>query len=240
MEKKNGFTLIEVMIAMAIFGIVMTGIYQTYYFQQKSYLKQEQVVELQQSLRAGLYFLSIDIKMAGYDPDGEADATITTANIARLDFQVDENASGAIGDGPKETVQYALTNDNDTDGIADGFPCNLGRQYNGAGGFQPVCDNVEALEFCYVLDNGTATLAPPDADRMSRIRSVFISMLVRSANPVKDYTNNTVYTQASNDNNLTPGLTDRPPAWGPFNDSFKRRLTVTKINCRNMGTVSAP
>jgi type IV pilus assembly protein PilW len=241
MEKKNGYTLIELMISIAIFGIVMTGIYQTFHSQQRSYLKQEQVVDLQQNMRAGQYFIARDIKMAGYDPWGNAEATITTANIAQLDFQADLDGSGVIGDGPMETVQYALTSDSDTDGIADNFPCSLGRQYNGAGGFQPVCDNVEALEFCYVLDNGTALLAPPDADRMSRIRSIIVSMMIRSENIIKGgYTNNLVYTQASNDVAITPDLTGAPPEWGPFNDHYKRRMTVARVRCRNMGTAAAP
>ena len=250
MKKNKGFTLLEMMISIAVFGIIMTGIYQTFHYQQRSYLKQEQMVDAQQNLRAGLYFLTRDIKMAGYDPEGDADATITTANIAQLDFQVDGDGSGVIGDAAMETVQYALTNDADADGIADAFPCSLGRQYNGAGGFQPVCDNVEALEFCYIYDDGMATTAPPDVDSISRITSIFVSMLVRTSSIGKGYTNNQVYIQASNDTVLIPDKTltapgwdtaiSRPPVWGPFNDSYRRRLSVVQIRCRNMGIDTSP
>ena len=238
MNDLRGFTLVEVMVAMAIFGIVMTGIYQTYLYQQKSYIKQEQVVDMQQSLRAGLFFLKRDIRMAGYDPTGDATSTITIADVGELEFEVDENGSGTIGDGSKETIRYALTNDADGNGFADGFPCNLGREYNLAGGLQPVAEDIQALEFCYVLDDGTVTTAATDPEN---IRSIIVSMLIRTASPIKGYIDSRPYTQASQDMNLTPnwttdGSSSRPAsAWGPFDDAYKRRLLVAKLKCRNIG-----
>jgi prepilin-type N-terminal cleavage/methylation domain-containing protein len=40
---KQGFTLVEVLIATAVAGVVMSAIYYTYYSQQKSYIAQESV-----------------------------------------------------------------------------------------------------------------------------------------------------------------------------------------------------
>ena len=253
MKDTKGFTLIEIMVAMAIFAIVVTGIYQTYHFQQRSYMKQEKVVDMQQNLRAGLYFLKRDIRMAGYDPTEDADATITIANIAELKFEFDENGDGDMDNNTNltdsgEIIRLALTDDDNKNGIADWIdsgsnprsnPCRLGREYitlvgvtEKKGGLQPVSENVDALEFCYILADGTETTSPSDPDD---IRSIIVSMLARTENPIKGHTDDKTYTQASNDTNLTPNLSTRPPVWGPFNDSYQRRLLVTKLRCRNMG-----
>ena len=53
-KENRGFSLIELLIAMAIVGIVMAAVYSTYYSQQRSYVIQEQVAAMQQNLRAGL------------------------------------------------------------------------------------------------------------------------------------------------------------------------------------------
>jgi type IV pilus assembly protein PilW len=65
----KGFTLVEIMIALALSGIVMAAIYTAFLSQQRSYLAQEQVSEMQQNIRAGVDILTREIRMAGCDPD---------------------------------------------------------------------------------------------------------------------------------------------------------------------------
>ena len=79
---KAGFSLVELMIAIAIFGIASTALYATYQYQQNSYLAQEQVADMQQSLRAAMFFVTGDLKMAGYDPS-EGPRRTSTATISR-------------------------------------------------------------------------------------------------------------------------------------------------------------
>ncbi len=251
MKNPKGFTMIEMMVSMAIFAIVMTGIYETYHYQQKSYVKQGKVTDMQRNVRSGLYYLKRDIKMAGFDPNPyPSGATITIANIAELEFQADNDATGSIGDSPLETIRYTLTNDggdnrNDPskDGIADNFPCSLAVEYDGDGWLQPVAENVEALEFCYVLSNGTITTKPLAGD-LNNIRAVFVSMLVRTEQPLTkggSYGAYRQHIQASNDRNLAPADkwrgddSDRPYEWYSY-DKRGRRLLIAKIRCRNMGT----
>ncbi|MCX5902984.1 MAG: prepilin-type N-terminal cleavage/methylation domain-containing protein, partial [Proteobacteria bacterium] len=105
----RGFTLLELMIAVAIFGIASAAIYSTYQHQQDSYLIQEQVADMQQNLRAGMYFLTRGIKMAGYDPTGKAGAAAHKANSAKkaeFNFAVDEDRDGKIINA--EIIRYAL------------------------------------------------------------------------------------------------------------------------------------
>ena len=48
---RYGFTLVELMVALALSSIVSIGIYTTFISQNKSYTVQSRVVEMQQTLR---------------------------------------------------------------------------------------------------------------------------------------------------------------------------------------------
>lgn len=61
-----GFTLIEIIIALAILGIATTAIFTTFLSQQKAYVIQNSVAEMQQNLRGGMQFLELDARNAGY------------------------------------------------------------------------------------------------------------------------------------------------------------------------------
>ena len=67
--RKNGtagFSLIEVMAAIAILGIAMTAVFSTFLFQQRSYTTQVRVAEMQQNLRDALEMISRDLRMCTY------------------------------------------------------------------------------------------------------------------------------------------------------------------------------
>lgn len=255
LKSRNGFTLVELMIAMAIALIVMGAVYQTYHYQQQSYVKQDLVSEMNANLKAGLFFLEREILMAGYDPTGEAGATITTAEPAMMVFQVDGNEDGEIGSGPRETINYTLRNDEDGDGIADwitegkpayNHPSHLVRQYNNAGPFQVVAANLDFLEFCYILDDGSAMTSVPTQDMRDRIRAVVITVVFRTAKPVKgqadiERSRNhaeriALYAQASSDDVFVQNFSGtRPDPWLPPVDRYIRKKGVIQIRCRNMG-----
>ncbi len=63
---QRGLTLIELVVAMAIAGIVMTAAYAVFLLQQKSYAVQDQVVEIQQNARVAMNLLARDMRMAGH------------------------------------------------------------------------------------------------------------------------------------------------------------------------------
>jgi prepilin-type N-terminal cleavage/methylation domain-containing protein len=65
-KKESGFSLIELLIAIALGVIVLAVIFSTFKSQQDSYLLQGQVSMAQQNLRAALYMITRDIQMAGY------------------------------------------------------------------------------------------------------------------------------------------------------------------------------
>jgi prepilin-type N-terminal cleavage/methylation domain-containing protein len=64
----RGFTLIELMIAMAVASILLVSISQVYQTQQKAFTTQQLVVEMQQNARSAMTLMKREIRMAGYKP----------------------------------------------------------------------------------------------------------------------------------------------------------------------------
>ena len=168
-KKNRGFSLIEALIAMAIVGIVMAAVYTTYASQQRSYLIQEQVAAMQQNLRAGLNVMVREIRMAGYDPLGSANAGIVSMTANSIQLTADLNGDGDTLD-TDENVTYAINGSG-----------NLGRNT------QPVAENIDALNFVYLDGNRTVTADP------AAVRSIQITMVAKTGRPDNDYTDTQSY-----------------------------------------------
>ncbi|OKY76722.1 MAG: hypothetical protein BM485_01225 [Desulfobulbaceae bacterium DB1] len=231
---EKGYSLVELMIVVAVSGVIMAGLAMVYSAQSKSYSAHDDVANIQQDLRGALAILTMEIRKAGCDPTESNSAGILVASLNHFRFTMDirgnaVNANSADGDvdDVDEDIAYGFQAGQDTnnDGIVDNGGAawsgagTLGRQTGNAGGFQGVANNIDALEFNYMLNDGTTTLTPPD---LSKIRAVQVSLLARSANPAQDFLNTNTYTAAS-------GV-----VWDPPDDNFRRRLVVATIQCRNM------
>ena len=92
--KNKGFTLIEILVSLAILGIVLAGIYSVYNMQHKSYIVQEQVTEMQQSERIALQMITRDIRMAGLGLSG-----CNSAAGGKIIFNEDINGNGILDAG---------------------------------------------------------------------------------------------------------------------------------------------
>jgi type IV pilus assembly protein PilW len=100
----KGFTLIELMIAMAITLVVMGAIFMTFKSQQDSYVVQDQVTRMQQNLRGAMYVMTRDIQMAGY-----------YTNFDKTSCLTDWDNDGNIDSGFRPLI-YARDNVNDSGG----------------------------------------------------------------------------------------------------------------------------
>jgi type IV pilus assembly protein PilW len=215
-KRETGFTLVELMISMAIAGIVMAAIYSSYYSQQKAYVTQEQVAQMQQNLRAALYHLERDIRMAGYDPTGKAGSGIPVAPTA-TSFQLtkdDNDNSGTLApDGDvndsNENITYSL----------DAANKRLVRIIPGPQ-TQRVAENIDALNFVCLDENGAVTTD------INRIRSVQISVVARTSRPDPGYSDPRVYANLQNATIYTPSGNDL---------SFRRKMLRVEVRCRNLG-----
>lgn len=80
-SEQRGATLIELMIALALTGIITLAIMKTYVTQHESYLTQDDVSVMQQSSRACLDEMTRQIRMAGHKvPMGLAPLVASNAN----------------------------------------------------------------------------------------------------------------------------------------------------------------
>ena len=64
--KNQGVTLIELLIALVISAILIAALYRIFIGQQKTYVVQEQVVDMQQNVRAAINKMMREIRMAGF------------------------------------------------------------------------------------------------------------------------------------------------------------------------------
>jgi type IV pilus assembly protein PilW len=230
-NKSGGFTLIELLIAMAISTIVMAAIYATYQAQLRSHLTQQRVAQMQQNARAAMFVMEREIKMAGYDPTGNADAKILIAADSEIKFQIDRNEDGnpapTPATDPNEQIRYALTADGD-----------LGREIwgppEGPGTLQSVAENIEVLNFVYLDEDGNRLPTPLDyanaADRpaLANIRSIQVTLIARCGENeevlMMKQTDNHIYT-----NQLGDVLLANP------NDRIRRIVLTNDVQCRNFG-----
>ncbi len=225
---QQGWTLVELLVAMAVAGIVGAVICAAYITQVRGAVSQEAMLDMQQTARAALQIMANEIRSAGCDPTGFAGAGIRTATAAEFSFTADlvNNAGVPNSDGDtndaNESVRYALTRDADGDGQADEIPCDLGRDTGG--GLQPFAENIDALNFVYLDENGNV-LAPGFSP--NQIRAVQITLVARSGEQLRplmrSYEDNTAYVNLQGEVILPPQQ-----------DNLRRLLLTSTVYCRNL------
>lgn len=221
----RGFSLPEILLAMAISVLLSSLIWVNFQSQHGAYVAQTLTRAMQEDLRSTLTLITEDLRMAGYNPhplpvQPAVQNGILLAGKDRVRVAMDLNRDGDAEDS-NEDVTYLIKD-------SDGIPA-LERKasFSGQATFQPVINHVEALDFVYldasgkVLDddgrgNVTKTL--------DRIHSIQVLLAVRSQ--LKDRT----YRYSSAIFNLQ-GQRILPAAKVPYRRAY---LTET-VYCRNLG-----
>ena len=147
-SNKKGITLIELLVALAICGIVIAAIYRLFIGQTRAYTVQDQVVEVQQNVRNAMEILLRDLRMAGFDDD-DLDSTIQIGNAivpplsdnsVMVNYEYFDRAGATY---QNHVVQYFVNES------------NLFRQStvnSVAGPPEVLLENVDALNFIYGID----------------------------------------------------------------------------------------
>jgi type IV pilus assembly protein PilW len=175
-KDKKGFTLLELMISLAIMSVALTSIYGLYMSYVQVYTNEGVTSRVQQNVRSGINMMVRDIRMAGLDPTGAGIFGIIEASPQSIRFTADRNMDGDIDDpdlmdGLSESnleqiafsyeegaslLEMILYNSDDSVEIRD-----------------TMLDNVSNLNFTY-LDAADAVTAD-----LNEIRTVIITLTVQ-------------------------------------------------------------
>lgn len=217
----QGFTIVELLVGMVVSLLAMGAVYSTFLSQHKSYLVQDQVAAMQQNLRAAMFYMQREIRMAGCDPYNQAGAGIITANAISFNFSEDVRGDN-VGDPPDGNLNDP--NENITYSLNGG---NLVR--NTGGGNQVVAQNIDALDFVYLTGASPPVVLNPGGGNVpagseNQIRSVEITIVARTGRALLPSIDNNTYLNQRGTQIL-----------GPPNDNLSRRRLTTVIKCRNLG-----
>jgi type IV pilus assembly protein PilW len=141
----KGITLLELLTALVICGIVIAGVYRLFIAQSKAYTVQDQVGEVQQNIRSAMEILLRDLRMAGYDNDNVSSKIIIANPIFPADHSVIVNYE--YDDTHRYEVTYSLVNGNLTRQLTI-FP-DVGPSTTTT---DTLLENVNALNFEYGVD----------------------------------------------------------------------------------------
>lgn len=233
----RGFTLIEILITVALSSVIIATVYQTFYTQQRSFTQQTEVTNIQQGLRAGMYLLTREIRSAGYDtlreqPFGFVTSFPAPNNAFVVDYAVDTTILAFTLDANGNGTLQTNDTDNNGDGVIDINDAEqIAYRYNaatrmlerfsataGGGAWAPVLANIDAVNFVFRASDGTVTTDP------ATIAFVEISLLIRADDPTPHYVDSTVY-QNKHGVDLCPTC----------DNTYQRRLLVTTVQVRNAG-----
>ncbi len=178
-QHQRGVTLAELLVALGISTVILGAIYTVYLTQTKTQIVQEDVVGMQQEIRAALNLLVRELRMAGYDPRGvNADNDPTNDfegivyNPFHLHIQADLSGNGNLSEA-NESIQYS----HDTTTLTL-------RRRTGRGGWQPLADQVQAFSVEYFDQDGQPTTTS------AHIRTVELTITAQTAHVDPRYPKN--------------------------------------------------
>jgi prepilin-type N-terminal cleavage/methylation domain-containing protein len=210
----QGFTLVELLVVLAIVSVVMGGIYSVFIRSNRVYISQEEVVAAQQETRSALDILGREIRMAGFiaahnktdgaDPitaaawAGNADSAIEiadvndTAKTTTLAFKSDLDGTDTDLDtyDDTEAVRYVYYHGDHADASRRNTLTREVLTWNGGWsdlsgeGEKVFLENIQDLTLTYQMADGTTSAKPTD---LEAIRGVVISLTAQTSIAVEPF-----------------------------------------------------
>ena len=109
LNTRKGITLIELMVALVICGIVIGALYRLFITQTRAYTVQDQVAEIQQSIRSAMEILVRDLRMTGCETAAVPIVPPVTSNSITVNYQASQVTYSLVGVAPNVNLQRQLT-----------------------------------------------------------------------------------------------------------------------------------
>jgi type IV pilus assembly protein PilW len=180
---RNGFTLVELLVAMALASFLLAGGLSVFTYSNQTYTTEGEVVGAQQTVRSAMQIMTYEIRMAGYVPLAARSALgayeqLEEATATAMTFLADPNS-----DGIPEKVRYALSGTTLT---------RESKEWNGTAfaaqtGVVTLAENITALNFQYTYADGTQGVPASSVDR-GKVRAVTVTLVGRTEHPDPKYT----------------------------------------------------
>lgn len=153
-----GFTLIEIIIALALVSVLMTAMIALFSTLNQTFTTQSAAAGVQQVVRTGIDIMAQNIRMAGFNPlKLPAVGFREDLSSDRIHFTFDLNEDGTIAN--DEDITFLLHDNRLKRKIKGGYRITL-------------IENVAALQFSYLNGRNEPTLNPGE------VKTVIISMTV--------------------------------------------------------------
>lgn len=99
-DRTHGFTMVEILVAVGILGIVVAGVMQSFVVQNAAYTVVDQTTEAQQNTRAVAALLERELRMTGFMvPEAAAVCGVDAANASDVLYVTDSDAIDPAGQG---------------------------------------------------------------------------------------------------------------------------------------------
>jgi type IV pilus assembly protein PilW len=181
MKNERGMSLIELLVAMVILGIVLAGVTTYIADQVKTVRQQEMLANTQQNLRAAMDLITRDLRSAEYDvtnnPTTSPFREFQTATDTQVIFYTDINGNGAINNittrsDSNEVKGYLKRSAQDSIYIQvrDAAPKT----------WEAVAGNIQTLRFTYYDINDDSMAFPIQGQRLRDIFKVRVAIQART------------------------------------------------------------
>jgi len=206
MKNKNGFTLVETLIALLMGSLVLMAIYSAINTGQISSSNIESKVAAQQDTRGAMELMAMEIQMASYNPQLTQNIWVSTtdclstsgnqpykgiqeAGVNSITVEMDINGNGVIdntANNPNEVIRYAYDPTNQY--ITRQVNCGTALPFLGATTANVttqtvwVVNNAAGIPVFRYYDGQGNALAAPVTNNIPIIRKIEITLVTKTSN----------------------------------------------------------
>jgi prepilin-type N-terminal cleavage/methylation domain-containing protein len=175
-QKNNhrGFTLVEMVMVLAISTIVLAAMYSVFTIANKNFTTQNAAANVQQNLRSAIGLMARDIRHAGLDPSDSDNFGIAYASQSKIRFTKDSDAfNGIVDEANWEEITYDFQGNQIMQTLYETVTTSTADT-------AALISNITNLSFAYFDVDNTALidlgLSPPRVpdDKLTDIRTVEI------------------------------------------------------------------